>query len=184
MIRFNGKAIAVSVIAGLMAVAATARAGEDKTELVTHANATQSQFLKTDPGLETFFTRSAGYVIFPSVGKGAFGVGGAYGSGVVYDHGQPVGRAKMTQVTVGAQAGGQEYSEVIFFETPAALHNFMSGQMELSGQASAVALKSGASANAKYRDGVAVVTATKGGLMFEASVGGQKFSFEPFARKR
>jgi lipid-binding SYLF domain-containing protein len=87
-------------------------------------------------------------------------------------------------VTVGAQVGGQEYSEVIFFQTPQVLADFKKGKSAFSAQASAVALTSGASANAKYQNGVAIFTATKGGLMAEASVGGQKFSFEPFAAQK
>src|SRR6185295_12473103 len=104
-----------------------------------------------------------------------------HGSGIVYEKGRAVGRATLNQVSVGAQIGGQEFAEIIFFETPAALAKFKTGNFAFSASISAVALKSGASANAKYTDGVAVFTATKGGLMLEAAVGGQKFAFEPFA---
>ena len=94
--------------------------------------------------------------------------------------GRPTGRATLSQVSVGAQLGGQEYAEVIFFETPQALAGFKKNEFTFSAQATAVALKSGAAANAKFKDGVAVFTSAKGGLMFEASLGGQKFKFEPF----
>ena len=161
------------------AVAATAQAANED-DLVANANATKATFIKTDPGMATIFARAPGYVVFPSVAKAAIGVGAAHGDGVVYQQGHAIGKATLTQVTVGAQLGGQEYSEVIFFQTPAALANFMKGNAAFSGQVSAVALKSGASADAKYRDGVAVFTAAKGGLMFEASVGGQKFGYEAF----
>ncbi len=124
-----------------------------------------------------------GYAVFPTVSKGAIGVGGAIGSGVVFEKGKAIGKASLTQVTVGAQLGGQTYSEVIFFETPPAFTDFKKGTLALAAQASAVAASKDASANAKYENGVAVFTTGKGGLMFEASVGGQKFAFEPFGKK-
>jgi lipid-binding SYLF domain-containing protein len=166
----------------ILAAAATAHATTDN-ELVADAKETVAKFKKTDPGLVSFFDRSAGYAVFPSAGKGGLGIGGAHGTGVLFIKGQPVGKTSMTQVTIGAQAGGQAFSEVIFFETAAALTNFQTGEMKFSGSVSAVALKAGASANAKYTEGVAVFTGTKGGLMLEAAVGGQKFSYEPFVRK-
>jgi lipid-binding SYLF domain-containing protein len=114
------------------------------------------------------------------VGKGAIGVGGAAGNGTLYEHGSAVGSAKMKQVSVGFQFGGQAYREVIFFESQEALDRFKGDKFEFAGQASAVALTKGASANVKYRDGVLVFTQQKGGLMYEASIGGQKFDFTSF----
>ncbi len=107
-------------------------------------------------------------------------VGGAGGKGILYENGSAAGKAKMIQVTVGAQAGGQSYREVIFLETKEALQHFKEDKVEFSGQVSAVAAKSGASANAKYADGVLVFTQERGGLMLEASVGGQKFTYTAF----
>jgi lipid-binding SYLF domain-containing protein len=160
---------------------ARARA-DDNAKLVREAQETITTFKRTDPGLVGFMQRSVGYAVFPDVGKGGLGVGGAHGTGVLFDRaGRPLGKATLTQVTVGLQAGGQTYSEIIFFATPNAMAEFESGNFAFAAQASAVALKSGASANAKFENGVAVFTATKGGLMFETSVGGQKFKFEPFA---
>lgn len=130
--------------------------------------------------MKSLFDNSAGYVIFPNVGKGAIGVGGAAGDGIVYEQGKAVGKAKMKQVTVGFQLGGQAYREVIFFENKAALDKFKEGDFELSGQASAVAVTKGASVDAKYRDGIMIFTEEKGGLMYEASVGGQKFGYNAF----
>jgi lipid-binding SYLF domain-containing protein len=144
----------------------------------TDAQHTIAEAKRIDPGIAPMFRDAAGYVVFPSVGKGGFVVGGAHGDGIVYERGKPVGKAKMTQVSVGAQAGGQEYSEIIFFETPEALAKFKQSDYEFAAQTSAVALKSGASANAKYRNGVSVVTFGSGGLMLEAGVGGQKFHYE------
>uniref|UniRef100_UPI0040486820 lipid-binding SYLF domain-containing protein n=1 Tax=Roseivirga sp. TaxID=1964215 RepID=UPI0040486820 len=141
------------------------------------AQKTISQFKKTDPGLNSFFDDSFGYVVFPSIGKGAIGIGGAGGKGIVYKQGDVVGGSKMTQITVGFQLGGQEYSEVIFFENADSFNRFINNQFQFAAQVSAVALKSGVSADAKYTDGVAVFTQAKGGLMYEASVGGQKFKF-------
>jgi lipid-binding SYLF domain-containing protein len=151
---------------------------------VSEANETIKLFKKTDRGLDRFFKSSVGYAVFPSVGKGGFVVGGAYGKGVLYEGGEPVGKASLTQVTVGLQVGGQAYSEIIFFESEQVLSEFKAGTLAFSGQVSGVALAAGASANAKYKWGVAVFTATRGGLMVEASLGGQKFSYTPFEKKK
>jgi lipid-binding SYLF domain-containing protein len=159
-----------------------AQAKDDHAKLVQESQETLATFKRTDPGMATFLERAAGYVVFPNVGKGGAGVGGAHGNGVLFDRaGRPLGKASLNQLTVGLQLGGQVYSEVLVFETPKALADFQTGRFELAAQASAVALKSGASANARFQNGVAVFTAAKGGLMYEASVGGQKFSFAPFA---
>jgi lipid-binding SYLF domain-containing protein len=134
---------------------------------------------KADPGLQKFFDTAAGYAVFPSVGKGAAGIGAAYGRGEVFEGGKLVGYATLTQASIGLALGGQKYTELIFFENKAALDRFKSGTFAFAAQASAVALKSGVSANAKYSDGVAVFTLGEAGLMYEASVGGQKFAYEP-----
>ena len=149
-----------------------------KKQIVADSQEAKAEFIKTDKAMNGLFGKAYGYVIFPNVGKGAVGVGGASGSGAVYDHGKLIGTAKLTQVSIGFQFGGQAYREVIFFENKAAMDRFKDNKVELSAQVSAVAAKSGASANAKYVDGVMVFTMQKGGLMYEASVGGQKFKFE------
>ncbi len=151
---------------------------------VSDAQETIALFKKTDPGLSRFFERSVGWAVFPTVGKGAIGIGGAHGSGVLFEGGKAVGSCTLTQVTVGFQLGGQAYSEIIFFEIPSTLADFKGSALALAAQVSAVAAAEGASANAKYQQGVAVFTMAKGGLMYEASVGGQKFTFEPFAGKK
>ena len=181
MIRSMKATIGILVAGLALAFAATAHANEN--QLISEANATKAVFIKTDPGLAQLFQTAPGYVIFPSIGKGAVGIGGAHGTGIVYQQGRPIGKASLSQLTVGAQIGGQAYSEVILFETPETLAHFMQGKVAFSGQVSAVALKAGASGDARYREGVMVFTATKGGLMLEASVGGQKFGFEPFVTK-
>ncbi len=158
-------------------------AGNAYADDVSDANETLALFRKTDPDLARFFKSSVGYAVFPGVGKGAFIVGGAHGEGILYEGGEPVGRASLTQATVGFQVGGQAYAEIIFFETKGVLSDFKGGKLAFSGQASAVALAAGAGANAKYQWGVAVFTAPKGGLMVEASIGGQKFGYTPFEKK-
>ncbi len=130
-----------------------------------------------DPGMEKIFADAVGYAVFPTVGKGAIGIGGARGKGWVYERGQIIGKSTLTQVSIGLQLGGQAYSEIVFFQTRQALDNFRLGHLRLDAQASAVALTARASADLAYRNGVAIVTMAKGGLMYEASVGGQKFSF-------
>jgi len=130
--------------------------------------------------MQSLFDKSYGYVIFPNIGKGAIGIGGAAGNGTVFEKGTAIGSAKMKQVSVGFQFGGQVYREVIFFETKDALDHFKENKVEFTGQVSAVAAKSNASANAKYRDGVLVFTEGKNGLMLEASIGGQKFSYSAY----
>ncbi len=136
------------------------------------------QFEKGDPGMQAWFREAHGYAVFPSVGKGAVGIGGAHGKGLVYERGTLIGKTSLTAVTVGFQFGGQAFREVIFFKDKTALGDFTRGNFEFQGGASAVALKAGASKDLGYNKGVAVMTATKGGLMYEASVGGQKFTFE------
>jgi lipid-binding SYLF domain-containing protein len=150
---------------------------------VTDAHQTLALFEKTDPGIKKFVESSSGYVVFPSITKAAIGVGGANGTGVVFDHsGKPVAKARMTQVTVGVQLGAQGYSEIIFFESPKSFSDFKTGQFAVAAQASAVALANGAAGSAKFKNGVAIFTATNTGLMFEASVGGQKFTIEPLSK--
>jgi lipid-binding SYLF domain-containing protein len=149
-------------------------------KLIEDSKEAKAEFIKTDGLMQSLFDNSSGYVIFPNVGKGAVGVGGAAGNGIVFENGKAVGSAKMKQVSVGFQFGGQAYREVIFFENKAALDRFKQNKFEFSAQASAVAATAGASTNVKYRDGVMVFTQEKGGLMYEASVGGQKFNYSAF----
>ena len=120
-----------------------------------------------------------GYVVFPTVGKGGFIVGGSYGRGEVYEQGRMVGWADISQATVGAQVGGQSFSELILFQTKEALDNFKAGRLKFAANVSAVALKSGAADTAEYQNGTLVFVEPKAGLMLEAAIGGQSFSFQP-----
>jgi lipid-binding SYLF domain-containing protein len=149
-------------------------------ERLTEAEETVGVFKQKDPELKKFFDQASGYAVFPTVAKAAVGVGGARGKGVVFENEKAVGEATLTQATIGFQLGGQAYSEIIFFEDQEALDRFKAGKFEVAAQATAVAVTVGASVNLAYSGGVAIVTMAKGGLMYEASVGGQKFSYEPF----
>ncbi len=168
-------------IAGLLlsGCSTTPKSAEDKVALDSKVQAAVTSAKQADPDLAKFFDTAVGYAVFPTVGKGAIGVGGAYGKGQLYEKGQMVGYCTLTQASIGLALGGQAYTEIIFFETQTALDRFKTGNFAFAAQASAVALKSGAAANAKYEDGVAVFTMAEAGLMYEASVGGQKFSYEP-----
>lgn len=144
-------------------------------ERIADAKATKAAFISENDKTAKFFNSAYGYAIYPSIGKGAVGIGGAHGNGILFKGGAVQAPTSMSQVTVGFQWGGQAYMEVVFFEDQRAYDNFVSGKLKLSGQASAVAVTAGASFDVKYNDGVAIFTMVKGGLMYEASVGGQKF---------
>ncbi|WP_298536671.1 lipid-binding SYLF domain-containing protein [uncultured Algibacter sp.] len=137
-----------------------------------------SEFKKTNDKINKYFSSAYGYAVFPSIGKGGLGVGGATGNGTVYRGGSIVGDCKMSQLTIGLQAGGQSYSEIIFFQHKSAFDRFTGNKFEFSAQATAVAITEGASFDVDYSDGILVFTHAKGGLMYEASIGGQKFKSE------
>jgi lipid-binding SYLF domain-containing protein len=160
----------------LISVGINAQTSKQK-KIIKDAEAAKTTLIEKDNGLKKFFSNAAGYVIFPNVGKGGLIVGGASGNGAVYDHGKLVGMADLKKINIGLQAGGQAFIEVIFFETAKELKNFQESNYEFSADASAVALKSGVSVNAEYKNGVAVFTSPKAGLMADASVGGQKFTY-------
>jgi lipid-binding SYLF domain-containing protein len=170
--------IAVAVLAGAIAASA-----DDQPSLDTQVKDAIQLFKKTDSTIQKTFDTAYGYVVFPSIGKGAIGIGGAAGDGQVYEKGSLVGTARMTQITIGAQLGGQKFAEVIFFEDKTSFENFKGSEWAMSAGVSAVAAAESASADAKYKQGVIVFTVAKGGLMFEASVGGQKFRYTPFDKK-
>lgn len=180
-------------MASLLALAGqTARADEFVDTINSFRNAGESG---------AFFETAYGYAVFPTIGKGGIGVGGAHGKGRVYAQGQHVGNVTMTQVTVGFQLGGQAFSQIIFFKDESAFREFTSGNFEFSAQATAVAITAGVSAEAStgggvsagasggrndattrhggYRKGMAIFTIAKGGLMYEAALGGQKFTYTP-----
>lgn len=167
------------------------------TTLASDVSDTIKNFKKS-PQVKKFFDQAYGYAIFPTIGKGGFGIGGAYGDGVVFKQGKKTGTTSMAQITIGFQLGGQAFSEIIFFENKKSYDNFTSGNFEFSAQASAVAINAGANAKTSttgtsagaatspdknkqqgiYQNGMATFTLIKGGLMYEAALGGQKFGFE------
>jgi len=151
----------------------------DREELRSASSDALKAFYKDDNSLEAVVNKSYGYAILPSIVKGAVGVGGAYGKGAVYEQGTQVGWTDMSQATIGFQAGGQGYSELLVFQSKMALDKFKSGDFAFSGNASAVAATAGAATTAKFDNGVATFVRVNGGLMYEASLGGQKFSYSP-----
>ena len=171
-------------------VAAPAWADEYQDTINTFKKAIESS---------AFFNTAYGYAVFPTIGKGGVGVGGAYGKGRVYEKGKYIGDTSMSQVTVGFQLGGQAYSQIVFFQDARSLKEFTKGDFEFGAEASAVAITAGASAKANtsgssagasatknaaktvgaYNKGMATFTVAKGGLMYEASIGGQKFNYKP-----
>lgn len=157
-------------------------------------------FKSLSSNVSSMISSSYGYAVFPTIGKGGLGIGGAGGSGCVYKGGAQTGTSKMGQLTIGFQAGGQAYSQIILFENQEAYEKFTSGEFEFGAQATAVALTAAAQAEAgtkgsaasvgtsdeksggkaaSYTNGMAVFTVAKGGLMYEASIGGQKFGYDP-----
>ncbi len=152
---------------------------ESRNELLEQATATMSDMNRVDPGLEALARKGHGYAVFPEVTKGGLVFGGAYGRGVVYEQGKYIGYADLTQASFGLQAGGQTYSELIVFETKAALDRFEAGRPNSTADATAVILMTGAAANARFVDGVTVIVRPLAGAMAEASVGGQQFKYVP-----
>ena len=151
---------------------------EDKEHQDQQVATTIDKFKSRDSGISNYFSKAHGYAVFPAVGKAAVFAGAAYGRGQVFEQGEFIGYAKLEQATLGFSLGGQKFAEVIFFKDKYALDSFKSGSFEFAAQASAVAIKAGASADADYSNGVVVFTMPLGGAMFEASVGGQKFKYE------
>src|SRR5262245_8561765 len=175
----TGLALVCAVLAGLLSSCATAPASrEDKAALVTEAASRWQQMRTADPALGTLMQKGYGYALFPDVGKAGLGVGGAYGRGVVYERGQHIGYADLTQGTIGAQVGGQSFSELLVFEHKAALERFKAGEFGFAAGASAVVLKSGVATTPNFVDGVAVVVQPVGGVMAEAAIGGQQFTYQ------
>ncbi|KPK56909.1 MAG: hypothetical protein AMS21_12215 [Gemmatimonas sp. SG8_38_2] len=172
------RCLTVGMTALLALVLATPVQAQKESDILK-VQQVKATMVEKDPGMQEWFDASYGYVVFPNVGKGAIGVGGAHGNGLVYRGGELVAKSELIQVTVGLQLGGQSFVEVIFFKDETAFNDFARGNFEFSAQASAVALTAGASADLAYNAGVAVVTMTNAGLMYEASVGGQKFNYEP-----
>lgn len=180
--RFAALSVALGVT-GCLALSACSSyrdagsSADADAQLASETSVTIARFKAADPSIARFFDNAYGFVVFPEIAKGAAGIGAATGDGTVHQGGQIIGYAGMTQVTIGLQLGGQAYSQVMFFQDATSFGKFTSGRFEFAANASAVAVKSGAAATNDYSGGIAVFVLPKGGLMAEASIGGQKFSY-------
>src|SRR5262245_52008655 len=140
---------------------------------------TIAAFKAKDPSIAELFSKSAGYVVIPTVGEGGFIIGGGHGTGEAFEGGAYVGRVTINELSVGALVGGQSYSQLVFFETPVDFKRLKDGQFQFGAEVTAVAADKGAAKNAAWKDGVAAFIIPKKGLMASASVGGQKLDFKP-----
>jgi len=176
--------LACAFLSGSVSAQAEKTPAQVRQEL--HKDVTQivARYKKEDPGIDRFFKKSMGYVVFPKVGKAGLILGVGHGDGELFEKGRVVGVASISIGTVGLQAGAQEFSEIVFFENRAALDRFKQNKFEFAASASAVIIKKGTAATTEYRDGVAIFTQPTGGAMVEAAVGGQKFSYKPDAKKK
>lgn len=170
-------AILVAVLAAFVVAGCASK--PSNTVMIADARAAIVRFVDRDPGLQDWVNHAHGYAVFPSVNKGGLGIGGSYGRGVVFERGEPIGTTSIVQATFGAQIGAQNFSQIIFFQDDAALRTFQRGNYEMSAQATAIAASAGVAATTSYEKGVAVFLLGRGGLMAEASVGGQKFEYQP-----
>ncbi len=153
------------------------REKEHKANFKTTAALKQFQKIRR---LKPYFKEARGYAIFPNISKGGFGIGGARGNGEVFENEKVIGSTTLTQLSIGFQLGGQAFSQIIFFQNKRDLDRFTDGNFEFGASASAALITEGANASTDYSDGVAVMTFSKGGLMYEASIGGQKFTFDSY----
>lgn len=155
----------------------------DDKEAIKEAKETLESFKKSDSGLKKHLDKAVGYAVLPKVQKGGFLVAGGGGEGVLFEKGVATGKVKMSQVTFGAQVGGQSFSELVIFSTADALKSFKESEGELeAGGTSAVAGNAGTTKSIEFKNGAAIVTMVRGGAMAEASVGGQKFQFTAFEK--
>lgn len=184
--RWNMKKAVLAVICIMLLLPVSVALADwdprDHEEEARNVKETIDSFLQLDPTLKVFFDQAAGYVVFPTVGKGAFIGGVGYGRGWFYEGGKPIGKASITQLSAGAQIGGQAYSEIIFFRDASLVNEFKYSRYEVSGQATAVAVTEGVGKATTYTDGVAVFILPKGGLMAELSITGQRFTYDPFPK--
>lgn len=180
MIREISAVLSLLAMALLIAACDTApRTASDKDYQNDEVSAAINRFRTADPGIGRLMDTAYGYAVFPSVGKGAIGIGGAYGRGQVFQGGRILGYCDISQGTIGFALGGQEYREIVLFQDKGSFERFTRNEFALAVQATAVAAKAGCSADADYKDSVIVFTDPVGGLMFEASVGGQRFTYVP-----
>jgi lipid-binding SYLF domain-containing protein len=178
MERIRAIVATIAVIA-LAACSTAPSSTADRQAQSDEVQAAITKFKAKQAAVDVYMKDAHAYAVFPTVGKGGIGIGGAFGRGQVFVGGEMVGYSKLTSGSIGFQLGGQSFAEMIFFETEAAYERFKSGEFGFDANASAVAATAGAAAKADYKNGVAVFVMADAGLMYEASIGGQKFSFEP-----
>jgi lipid-binding SYLF domain-containing protein len=152
---------------------------ETRNALLEHATATMQDMNRMDPGVDALARKGYGYAVFPEVIKAGLGLGGGYGQGVVYEQGQHIGYADLTLGSIGAQIGGQTFSELIVFENKAAMDRFKLSPVDFTAGAAAMILQNGAAANATFIEGIAIIVQPITGAMAEATIGGQQFKFVP-----
>jgi len=169
----------ILVLSIFFALNMQAQGGGWKPELEKDSKDALNEMMERSPKLKTYYEKAYGYAVYPKITKAGLGIGGAGGKGIVFKNNIAIGSSSLKQASFGLQAGGQQYSEVIFFENQKAFENFTNGNLKFDAQASAVAITEGASYDIAYKNGVAVFTNVSGGLMFEASIGGQHFSYKP-----
>ncbi len=175
--RLQQSIIAVLLLCFTLGTYAQKDVKEEK-DLHERAMKVKQKMIEKDPTLVTLFDTAKGYAIFPSIGEGGFIIGGASGNGVVYDDNTYIGTANLKQIDVGLQAGGKTYGEVIFFESEKALEKFKNNKFELSAEISATLIKKGTAKKTKFKNDVLVFVLPKKGLMADASIGAQRFTFE------
>jgi lipid-binding SYLF domain-containing protein len=169
--------LAISCLFVGVACASTPKSTAQRDALTTDAHNTVAMMTAADPGLQPLLDQAAGYVVFPDVKQGGFVVGASAGKGVLFEGGVPVGFAELRQASVGAQVGGQTFSELVVLKDRQALDRVKASKFAFGGQASAVAIKSGAASSARFESGVAVFVRPKGGAMLNVSVTGQRIKF-------
>ena len=172
--------VVMALVMGLTAGCSTGSVTkEERDTLFKQAQASRQEWNKVDPQFEAFAQKGHGWAFFPEITKGGFVFGGAHGQGVVYEKGQHIGYAELTQMSVGFQAGLQDYSELIVFENQPAMDKFKRNEIDFGANASAVVADKGAAMSAQFVDGVAVFVRPTGGAMAEASLGGQQITYLP-----
>jgi lipid-binding SYLF domain-containing protein len=180
IIQIKYAIVAMGMVIGLTAGCSTGSVSkEERDALVKQAQASRQEWNKVDPQFEAFAKKGYGFAFFPEITKGGFVVGGAHGQGVVYEKGQHIGYAELTQMSVGFQAGFQDYSQLIVFENQPAMDRFKRNEIDFGANASAVVADKGAAMGAQFVDGVAVFVRPTGGAMAEASLGGQQITYLP-----
>jgi lipid-binding SYLF domain-containing protein len=179
--KIKNRVLKLATIIGLIITSqlSIAQTGASNSELVQESKEALAIMIKKAPNLQSFYDQSYGYAVFPKVTKVGISLGGAVGKGIVFKNHLAISISKLKQLTAGLQFGAQKYTEVIFFKSEEAFEQFINNKLKFDGQASAVVLKEGTSADLSYAYEVTVFTQPLAGLMFEVSIGGQHFSNHP-----